>query len=81
MDPRRMRSLLGPSWFWTGFFTLACFCVLVVCSILFALIEKPFMLKTRPRDVGNWVRGVWSRPRSLARCVSVSPKGDGRHGC
>jgi peptidoglycan/LPS O-acetylase OafA/YrhL len=49
-----MYQHMSPGWFWTIYLAVASLCVLVVCCILFALFERPFMIKTWPRDLANW---------------------------
>jgi peptidoglycan/LPS O-acetylase OafA/YrhL len=66
-------SRLGTTWFWWPFFVVTSLCVLVVCSILFALLEKPFMYKTWPRDFTNWLVGFWSHPSDKAGLVAERP--------
>lgn len=64
----------GPGWFWTLYFVTVSLCVLVACGVLFAVFEKPFMIKTWPRDFTNWILGLRLRMSKAPASGEPGPK-------
>ena len=64
----------GTRWFWSLYFPATSLCVLATCGILFAVFEKPFMIKTWPQDFANWILGLLLRAPRATALVQPSPK-------
>jgi len=66
----------GGGWFWALYFVTFCLCVLAASGILFAAFEKPFMIKTWPRDLANWILALRLRLPMAAPAVEPSPNAE-----